>query len=68
MQPHIFLRSHVLGVVSYLNSELLDVHGKRPLEVKRKVLKGINEMIHIIGDAIAVASPQVSNIHHTFSG
>jgi serine/threonine-protein kinase ATR len=56
-----FLQLHIMGIVSHLNSELQDAHGKRSVEAKCKVLRGIKEVLSIIGEASAVVSPQASS-------
>jgi serine/threonine-protein kinase ATR len=60
MSHHDFLQLHIMGIVSHLNSELQDAHGKRSVEAKCKVLRGIKAVLSIIGEASAVVSPQVS--------
>jgi hypothetical protein len=55
-----FLQLHIMGIVSHLNSELQDAHGRRSIAMKCKVLRGIKEVLSIIGEASAIVSPQVS--------
>ncbi|PVG03672.1 hypothetical protein CPB86DRAFT_749052 [Serendipita vermifera] len=54
------LHRNIMGIISHLNNDLQDVHGKRPIEAKRKTLRGISQLILLIGDSIAIVSPQLT--------
>lgn len=59
-----FLRVHMLGLITTINDLLQDVQGKKPLAIKRKLLRGLGGLIEQIGDPINNVSPQVSYIRN----
>jgi serine/threonine-protein kinase ATR len=61
--PEAFLQQNIMGIVSHLNHELQEGHGKRSVDAKCKVLRGIKEVITRIGMPIAIVAPQVL-FHH----
>lgn len=62
MSHQAFLQLHIMGIVSHLNSELQEAHGKRSIDAKSKVLRGIQEVLFILGNASTVVSPQLVTI------
>jgi hypothetical protein len=57
--PEAFLQQNIMGIVSHLNHELQEGYGKRSVDAKRKVLRGIKEVIARIGMPISIVAPQV---------
>ena len=53
------LRTYMLGLVSQINDMLQDVHGKKSVDVKRKIIRGLGFLVEQIGETINNASPQV---------
>lgn len=53
------LRMFMLGLVSQINDMLQDVHGKKSVDVKRKIIRGLGFLVEQIGETINNASPQV---------
>jgi serine/threonine-protein kinase ATR len=49
----------MLGLVSQINDNLQDVHGKKPVDVKRKIIRGLGFLVEQIGESINNASLQV---------
>lgn len=48
-----------MGVIAYLNEEIHEGHGKRSVDAKCKVLRGIGEIISLVKEDISIATPQV---------
>lgn len=48
-----------MGIVSHLNEVLQDVHGKRPLAVKKKVMRSLGALVQNVGSQITSVAPQV---------
>ncbi|KIJ37345.1 hypothetical protein M422DRAFT_118575, partial [Sphaerobolus stellatus SS14] len=53
------LHEYLMGVVSHLNEVLQDVHGKRPLEIKKKVMRSLGALIEQVGSQITIVAPQI---------
>ncbi|KAG8825150.1 serine/threonine-protein kinase M1 [Serendipita sp. 401] len=56
---NVFLQQHITGVITYLNNELHEAHGKLSVAEKHRVMRALTEVVALIGEAIAVVSPQV---------
>jgi serine/threonine-protein kinase ATR len=54
-----FLRPHMLGVIAGLNDILHDIRGKKTVAHKRKIIRSLTVIIHLIGGAMSSFSPQV---------
>ncbi|KAJ7228144.1 hypothetical protein GGX14DRAFT_547392 [Mycena pura] len=54
-----FLKTYMLGVVSYVNDMLRDGRGKIAVPVKRRVLRSLGLMVKLIGPAISTVAPQI---------
>jgi len=54
------LNEYLMGVISHLNEVLQDVHGKRSLDVKRKVMRSLGALIEQVGSQVTSVAPQVS--------
>src|SRR5258707_15875047 len=46
------LRTYMLGLVSQINDMLQDVHGKKSVDVKRKIIRGLGFLVEQIGETI----------------
>lgn len=51
----------MLGLISDINDMLQDVQGKKPVEIKRKILRSLGALVGQIGPIINNVSPQVSS-------
>jgi len=49
----------MLGLISHINDLLQDVQGKKPVAMKRKILRSLGGLIELIGEAINNVAPQV---------
>ncbi|KAJ3568764.1 hypothetical protein NP233_g5503 [Leucocoprinus birnbaumii] len=47
-----FLKAHMLGLISQVNDMLQDVHGKKTVVIKRKIIRGLGALIAQIGPTI----------------
>ncbi|KAG8815038.1 serine/threonine-protein kinase M1, partial [Serendipita sp. 399] len=56
---HAFLQQNITGIITYLNNELQEAHGKLSLTEKRRVMRALIEIVGFIGATIAVVSPQL---------
>ncbi|KAG8852841.1 serine/threonine-protein kinase M1 [Serendipita sp. 411] len=56
---NVFLQQHITGVITYLNNELHEAHGKLSVAEKHRVMRALTEVVALIGEAIAVVSPQL---------
>lgn len=54
-----FLKTYMLGLISHINDMLQDVQGKKPVEVKKKILRSLGVLMVQIGSAVASVAPQV---------
>jgi len=59
-----FLKTQMLGVISDINDMLRDVHGRKSVKDKQKIIRGMGVMIVNIGAAIFNLAPQVSSLLH----
>ena len=50
----------MLGIMGRLGESLHDMYGKKPVEVKRRIIGGIAPFISYIGNAISGIGLQVS--------
>ncbi len=56
----VFLKDHMLGIISGMNDILVDGHGKKSLEEKRKVIRSLGGLIQRVGAGINAFATQVS--------
>ncbi|KAE9410202.1 hypothetical protein BT96DRAFT_913020 [Gymnopus androsaceus JB14] len=54
-----FLKTYMLGLISHINDMLQDVQGKKPVEVKKKILRSLGVLMVQIGSAVASVAPQI---------
>ncbi|KZS97819.1 hypothetical protein SISNIDRAFT_472705 [Sistotremastrum niveocremeum HHB9708] len=54
-----FLRPYLLGIIQHMNDTLGDVHGKKPVDIKRQVIRSIGVLVEVLGQSISSVSPQV---------
>jgi serine/threonine-protein kinase ATR len=54
-----FLKTYMLGVVTYVNEMLRDGRGKISVVMKRKILRSLGHMVKLIGPSISTVAPQV---------
>ncbi|KAH7912967.1 hypothetical protein BJ138DRAFT_1134431 [Hygrophoropsis aurantiaca] len=54
-----FLKQYMLGLVSNLNDMLQDVQGKKPISMKRQILRGLGALVSHIGPAVHNIAPQI---------
>ena len=59
----VFLKPHMLGVISQLNEMLHDIQGKKTESFKRKIIRSLGVLINLVGDSMASFSPQVCDSH-----
>ncbi len=50
---------YLLGVLAHVNETLQDVYGRKGLDEKQKVIRGLKNLISTLGSAIGRVSPQV---------
>ncbi|KAJ9093722.1 hypothetical protein QFC21_006318 [Naganishia friedmannii] len=55
----IFLKQHMLGIISELNDMLHDMHEKKTIEQKLDVISSYAALIELAGSTMAVYSPQI---------
>lgn len=55
-----FLKSHMLGLISYLVDKLQGVQGRESMASKQQTLRGLGALISHIGTEISIVAPQVS--------
>jgi serine/threonine-protein kinase ATR len=53
------LNPYLLGVITHVNDTLQDVHGKKNLQEKKRVLRGLGSLIFLLGPVVGRVSPQV---------
>ncbi|KAF5371168.1 hypothetical protein D9758_004152 [Tetrapyrgos nigripes] len=63
-----FLKVYSLGLITWLSDVLHDLHGKKSVEGKRKVLRGMAQMTREIGPSVASIAPQIMATLQTMSG
>ncbi|RDX53828.1 hypothetical protein OH76DRAFT_1342536 [Lentinus brumalis] len=54
-----FLKDHMHGVISVLNDTLQDIKGKRPVDVKQNIIRGIGQFVQQVGKDISPVGPQI---------
>lgn len=57
----VFLKQHMLGIISELNDMLHDMHEKKTIKQKLEVISSYEALICLAGSTMAVYSPQVSH-------
>ena len=55
----VFLKPHMLGVISHLNETLHDIQGRKSAAYKCKVIRSLGALIRLVGDSMSSFSPQV---------
>ena len=55
-----FLKSHILGLISYLVDKLQGIQGRETMESKQQTLRGLGALINYVGVEISIVAPQVS--------
>ena len=59
-----FFSNYVLGVITHMNDVLHDVQGRKTLQMKEQVLRGLCNLITQVGSLIVTVAPQVG-LHAT---
>lgn len=54
-----YLKEEILAILSWLNEELMNVHGKKSMSHKAKVARSIGALIGIVGESISSVTPQL---------
>ena len=54
-----FLKSHILGLISYLVDKLQGVQGRETMSSKQQTLRGLGALINHVGSEIRIVAPQV---------
>ncbi|PWN38433.1 uncharacterized protein FA14DRAFT_118905 [Meira miltonrushii] len=54
-----YLKEEILAILSWLNEELMNVHGKKTMSHKAKVARSIGALIGIVGESISSVTPQL---------
>lgn len=54
-----FLKSHILGLISYLVDKLQGVQGRETIASKQQTLRGLGALISHVGADISIVAPQV---------
>ena len=54
-----FLKSHILGLISYLVDKLQGVQGRETMASKQQTLRGLGALISHVGAEISIVAPQV---------
>lgn len=60
--PGAFLASQMLGIISRMIEMLQDVHGKKTVVMKQKIIRSLGALIVLIGPAIHGVASQVSPV------
>ncbi|KAF8214176.1 hypothetical protein K438DRAFT_1902229 [Mycena galopus ATCC 62051] len=63
-----FLKTYMLGVVTYVNEMLRDGRGKISVVMKRKILRSLGHMVKLIGPSISTVAPQIMATFQTMIG
>ncbi|THU91880.1 hypothetical protein K435DRAFT_967914 [Dendrothele bispora CBS 962.96] len=63
----LFLKVYSLGLITYLSDMLQDFYGKKPVDAKRKILRGIALMTESIGPSVTNIAPQIMAILQTMA-
>jgi hypothetical protein len=53
------LRKHTLGVVSHISDLLQEAHGHKTLQEKKKIIRGLTQLVMLASRSINSASPLV---------
>ncbi|PWN18138.1 hypothetical protein BCV69DRAFT_274423 [Microstroma glucosiphilum] len=54
-----FLREEILGILAWLNDDLMSVNGKRSPTYKAMVARSIGVFIEVVGSSISMVAPQI---------
>ena len=54
-----FLKSHILGLISYLVDKLQGIQGRETMASKQQTLRGLGALINHVGPEISIVAPQV---------
>lgn len=54
-----FLKPYMLGIISNINEVLQDVHGRKSVNDKIRVIRSLGALMRKIGDTMATFSQQV---------
>ncbi|KAI0254821.1 hypothetical protein BJV78DRAFT_1273863 [Lactifluus subvellereus] len=54
-----FLKSHILGLISYLVDKLQGVQGRETMVSKQQTLRGLGALIKHVGSEISIVAPQI---------
>ncbi len=63
-----FLKSHILGLISYLVDKLQGIQGRETMASKQQTLRGLGALISHVGVEISIVAPQVSKPSKVFFG
>ncbi|KIK53267.1 hypothetical protein GYMLUDRAFT_77511 [Collybiopsis luxurians FD-317 M1] len=63
-----FLKNYMLGLMSNINDMLQDVQGKKPVDVKKKILRSLGVLMVHTGSATASVAPQIMATFQTMVG
>lgn len=55
----VFLREEILGILAWLNDDLMSVNGKKTPSFKAMVARSIGVFIEVIGSSISIVAPQI---------
>jgi serine/threonine-protein kinase ATR len=61
-----FLKSHLLGLISYLVDKLQGIRGRETMASKQQTLRGLGALINHVGMEISIVAPQVSKTSKVF--
>ncbi|KAH9999987.1 hypothetical protein BJV77DRAFT_1114938 [Russula vinacea] len=54
-----FLKSHILGLISYLVEKLQGIQGRETMASKQQTLRGLGALINHVGMEISIVAPQI---------
>ena len=57
-----FLKSHILGLISYLVDKLQGIQGRETMLSKQQTLRGLGALVNYVGVEISIVAPQVSEM------
>ena len=57
-----FMKSHILGLISYLVDKLQGVQGRETMASKQQTLRGFGALVTHVGPEISIVAPQVSTV------
>lgn len=55
----IFLKDEILGILAWLNDDLMSVNGKKSPSFKATVARSIGVFVEVVGSAISIVAPQI---------